>query len=681
MKIFAAIYRTLPLLIFLLPFVFLVACNDDSDEPDPDPDPTDSTDAPVDTTETPTDTTALVYLQNQDNLSALLDAAEAAALTSALEGEDSELTILAPTNAAFRAFLEETGAGSLEAVNQDTLAGILQYHLLPGIIKAADFETGSYSTLFTNDSIDVSVGNDGTLTLNDSTSVIDPDNELSNAIVHTINRVLIPDEYLPEGNDNNEEDDNGEEPDRDVILDIVTREASFTTLEEALGKFPDLTTALGDSAGTYTVFAPDNEAFSAFLNSSSRYSALEDINDDTLKQILQYHVIAGSALQTADLTNPTPQTLEGSPIAVSGSNGQLVLNDSINVRGGEGLSDIAAANGIIHVIDQLLVPESVKVEEDTTEAEPTLNLIQLADDNNLNLLVEAINRLPSVKDTLENAASNLTLLAPDDEAFITLLNGIAAGTGNTYNNLDDVTDFVLKRIIETHVLGGGIPASALQQTEETFEGSFLSVSETNGEVTVGTASVQASVTGADKRATNGVLHIIDEALVPSFISNAYGTVLEPAIFDAGERFTILVTAIETAGLYPTLTTGAGSSSRTLGEPGKYTLFAPVDSAFNAELLVEGGDERELQDLLNDPALADILKYHVAGEGFGSADFPAGTSVIVVSLASNSKDFVVSNDGTAIILTDDTNDTATITEADLRESNGVMHVIDNVLAFP
>jgi transforming growth factor-beta-induced protein len=686
MKIFAAIYRTYPLLIFLLPFAFLVACNNDNDEPDPDPepDPTDSTSAPVDSTETPTDTTALVFLENQDNLSALLDAAEAAELTSELEAEDDELTIFAPTNAAFSAFLEKTGVASLSEVDKDTLAGILQYHLLQGITRAADFETSSYQTLFANDSIDVSVGSDGAITLNDSTSVTDPDNELSNAIVHVINRVLVPDEYLPKGDDNDnegDENDDGEEPVLDVILDIVARGASFTVLEEALDKFPDLTAALGSTEGTFTVFAPDDDAFTAFLNSSSRYNTLEDISNDTLKLILQYHVIADSALKAADLTDPTPPTLEGSTIAVSGSNGQPVLNDSINIRGGEGLSDVAAANGIIHVIDQLLVPESAIVEEDSTETEPTLNLVQLAADNNLNLLVEAINRLPEIKDTLENASSNLTLFAPGDEAFTTLLNGISAGTGNTYSNLDDVTDFVLKRLLTTHILSGGKTASALQQTEETFEGSFLSVGETNGEVTVGTSSVQAVVTNADKPATNGVLHVIDEVLVPSFISNAYGTVLEPAIFDADERFTVLVTAIENAGLYPTLTTGASSSSRTLGEPGKYTLFAPVDSAFNTRLLVEGGDERELKDLLEAPNLADILKYHVAGEGFSSADFPVGTSVIVVTLADNNKDFVVNNNGTSIIITDDTDDTATIVEADLEESNGVMHVIDNVLDFP
>ncbi len=250
----------------------------------------------------------------------LLAAVEAAGLTETLE-DGGPFTVIAPTDAAFDGLPE----GTVEALLEDipALTDILLYHVVDGAV-GSDVVVGE-SLVTTLNGIDFKVTVDGDVYLNDAMVTV-TDIEASNGIIHVVDTVLIP---------------------PGSITDIAVSDPdNFSTLVAALTAADLATTLAGE--GEFTVFAPTNAAFDA-LPAGVLDGLLADV--PALTDILLYHV-SGSKLPAADvLSQSTIMTLQGSSVEVSETDGQFSIDGA-----GFVITDIPAANGVIHVIDSVLIP-------------------------------------------------------------------------------------------------------------------------------------------------------------------------------------------------------------------------------------------------------------------------------------------------------------------------------------
>ncbi|MEM9671662.1 MAG: fasciclin domain-containing protein [Bacteroidota bacterium] len=415
-----------------------------------------------------------------------------------------------------------------------------------------------------------------------------------------------------------------------------------------------------DLAGTgpFTVFAPTDDAFTALLASTDGIDALEDISEESLLQILQYHVANGKALST-DLSDgqTVPTLLSGEDLTIGVSGGTVTVGNATVV-----VADIEATNGVIHAVDQVLVPEGFVIQP----APKTIAEIATETDA-LSTLVAALQRVPSLLDAAGNESSTLTVFAPTNDAFAALLSTLATATGSTFEGLDDVPDYVLERVLQYHILGTAKTAADLTASEETLEGSSIAIDATDGVIINETVNVVDGL--ANISASNGVVHVIDAVLVPSFILNSLGTVLEPAIFDSEGRFTTLVTAVETANLAGALTDTTAS----------LTVFAPTNDAFTA--YIDASAFADATELLASDMLADILLYHVLSSTVPSSAIASGSSSVAtfdVDADGISPKIYISNNGADGIFI---NGNTQVVVPDLEEGNGVVHAIDGVLVPP
>ena len=231
----------------------------------------------------PTATKDIMELaQSTSNLSTFVTAVNAAGLTSALKGP-GPFTVFAPSNAAFA----NVDAATLEALlaNPAALADLLKYHVLSGEKMSGDLTSGSVSTLLSGKSINVTVSG-GMVTLNGTSAVETADLDATNGVIHIIDEVLI----YP-----------GFEVPKKSIYELAASTPSLSTLKTALDMFPDLVDAL-DSDGSFTVFAPTNDAFTALLGVVGQ-TALDDVPESVIERLLKYHVIAGASLMSTDLTD------------------------------------------------------------------------------------------------------------------------------------------------------------------------------------------------------------------------------------------------------------------------------------------------------------------------------------------------------------------------------------------
>jgi uncharacterized surface protein with fasciclin (FAS1) repeats len=177
--------------------------------------------------------------------------------------------------------------------------------------------------------------------LNDSATVIITDIEASNGIVHVIDAVILPPSM-------SEAAAEGAMMDAKSIAEIAVEDGRFTTLVAALDAAGLVDTLAGE--GEFTVFAPVNDAFAA-LPEGTVEALLED-PEGALTDILLYHVVAGAVPAETVVTLDSAPTLQGSEVTISVGDDGVTLNDNVKVI----ITDIIASNGIIHVIDGVLLP-------------------------------------------------------------------------------------------------------------------------------------------------------------------------------------------------------------------------------------------------------------------------------------------------------------------------------------
>jgi uncharacterized surface protein with fasciclin (FAS1) repeats len=266
-----------------------------------------------------------------------------------------------------------------------------------------------------------------------------------------------------------------------TVVDIAVNDGRFETLVTALEAADLVETLQGE--GPFTVFAPTDDAF-AELPDGTLESLLADI--PTLTSILTYHVVAGQVGSEQVVELSSAETLQGQPVVITSGDSGVMVNDANVV-----ITDIEGSNGVIHVIDSVIMP-------------PTEDIVETAiNAGSFETLVTAV-QAAGLVETLQGEGP-FTVFAPTDEAFAALPDG-------TVESLLDDTD-QLASILTYHVVPGRVFSGDVVGIDEapTVQGSSIDVSVDMGSVMLNDS---ATVVQTDILTTNGVIHVIDQVILP-----------------------------------------------------------------------------------------------------------------------------------------------------------------------
>ena len=285
----------------------------------------------------------------------LVAAVTAAELVETLSGE-GPFTVFAPTDDAFAALPEGTVTALLE--DAPALTNILLYHVVAGDVRAADVVTLESAVTVQGEPVSITVDGDS-VRINEANVVI-TDIVASNGVIHVIDAVLLPPEpeaqamqaqqeeqqQEPEDSQQAAQPEQPEQPEQlGTIVDIAVADGRFETLVAALTAAGLVETLAGE--GPFTVFAPTDDAFAA-LPEGTVEALLEDI--PALTDILLYHVVSGDVRAADVVTLESAITVQGESVSVTVEGDSVRINDALVI-----IADIEASNGVIHVIDAVLL--------------------------------------------------------------------------------------------------------------------------------------------------------------------------------------------------------------------------------------------------------------------------------------------------------------------------------------
>jgi uncharacterized surface protein with fasciclin (FAS1) repeats len=256
----------------------------------------------------------------------LVKAVSAADLVSTLKGA-GPFTVFAPTDDAFNKLPKETLAELLKPENKAKLQKLLTYHVVPGKLSAEQVTKVHGVKTVQGEQLDVVV-KDGNVTV-DGAKVIKTDIVASNGIIHVIDSVIMP-------------------ADKNIV-EVAAASKDFSTLVTAVKAAGLVETLAGE--GPFTVFAPTDAAF-AKLPKGTIDNLLKPENKQKLVEILSYHVVPGKILSHDAAKSKDAKTVLGKSVALT-SKGQQIMVGNANVVG----ADIEATNGVVHVIDTVLLPQ------------------------------------------------------------------------------------------------------------------------------------------------------------------------------------------------------------------------------------------------------------------------------------------------------------------------------------
>lgn len=271
------------------------------------------------------------------NLKAAIDKAGLASTLSA----SGSFTVFAPGNAAFSEFLTENGYASLNDVPTAALKEILLNHVLSTKVMAANVTTGYVSTLAKGSAsatknLSMYINTASGVKINGMSNVVKTDINASNGVIHKVDKAIA----LP------------------TIVTHAIANPNFSTLVMALTRpdQPDFAGILGGTANSpFTVFAPTNTAFGSLLTELG-LSGLGAIPAATLENVLKYHVVAGANVASTDITNNmTVNTFQGGTFTIT-TTGGVKITDANNRVANVIATDVQCSNGIIHVLDKVLLP-------------------------------------------------------------------------------------------------------------------------------------------------------------------------------------------------------------------------------------------------------------------------------------------------------------------------------------
>lgn len=451
----------------------------------------------------------------------------------------------------------------------------------------------------------------------------------------------------------NDDDDPRPEPAAPNLVQAANA-AGLTTLLSAVEAIPGLGAAL-TSAPAITVFAPDNAAFTAALTAFGA----SDLNDlvaklggaQNLETVLGFHVVPAVAFSTDLAATNTFTTLAGQDLTVNSAGGAVTVVDAAGNTANVTTANVEIENGVVHVINRVLLPEIDL---------PTPNLVEAATDAGLTTLLAAVTAVDGLADALLSAEA-ITVFAPSNDAFA------AALTAFNVANLDQLVTKIggienLQSVLGFHVVpavafSGDLAAS---NTFPTLGGQDLTVTRDGSTVTVTDALGNTSnVIAADVAIENGVVHVIDRVLLPTL---DLPNVVEAA---TAAELTILLDAVTAAGL-----------GGALLEAEAITVFAPTNAAFEALLAeLEVTSLEGLIAAIGADNVSKVLTYHVVPTVAFSFDLAEGPQSVPTLAGEN---LTVTRTGDAVTVTDTAGNTFNVIAADVAIQNGVVHVIDGVV---
>ncbi|WP_396600766.1 fasciclin domain-containing protein [Algibacter sp. R77976] len=422
------------------------------------------------------------------------------------------------------------------------------------------------------------------------------------------------------------------------IVELAQATPQLSSLVTALTKYPDLVNLLSGD-GNFTVFAPTNDAFAALLGAIGQTS-IEDIPEDVLKSVLQHHVFASAALEASDVTSGTITMAGGETVeVVADSNGVFLDNAQVTT------ANVLGTNGVVHIINSVLVPPSILPIVGTIVAPAYFN-------KNFTTLIAAVQAAdPSILELLlSNGPSDggLTLFAPTNDAFA------AAGITDV-NGADAILAY---HVIDGTVMASDLPDSGIAAAEVSAIGGNIYITNAGGTVSINGTTM---VTATDIAGSNGVVHVIDKTLIPP--TNTINEIVASLAGGNPAEFTMLAAALERAGL-----------GDTFGTAGPFTVFAPTDAAFMAA----GFADVAAINATAPEALVPILTHHVV---------EPSVYIFSTDLTDDLQAPMLNGQNVTIDL-----DTLTIQDAagsspaaglvtsllNVHATNGVVHVIDKVL---
>ena len=263
-----------------------------------------------------------------NTLAAALGAAD---LVDTLKGP-GPFTVFAPTDEAFAKLPAGTVESLLKPENKGKLSGILTYHVVSGNVLAKQVVGLKGAKTVNGQRVDIKTV-DATVMI-DGAKVVTTDIQCDNGVIHIIDAVILPaDQNIPE---------------------VATAAGKFTTLLAAVKAAGLVDTLLGK--GPFTVFAPTDEAFGK-LPAGTVQELLKPENKQKLVDILTYHVVPGRVYSEDAVAAKTAKTVQGAAISISVGSEGAKINSSKLV-----MTDLDASNGVIHVIDTVLMPPAKGVD-------------------------------------------------------------------------------------------------------------------------------------------------------------------------------------------------------------------------------------------------------------------------------------------------------------------------------
>ncbi|KAJ8412502.1 hypothetical protein AAFF_G00128380 [Aldrovandia affinis] len=507
-------------------------------------------------------------------------------LREEIEGSGS-YTMFAPSNDAWDLLDPEVRSGLISNVNIE-LYNALHYHMANRRLLTKDLRNGMKVTSMYNDlGLFINHYSNGIVTVN-CARIIHGNQVSTNGVVHVIDRVITA-----VGN---------------TIQDVIEVNDDLSSLS-AVALASGLLEKLGEP-GHMTLFAPTNDAFQKVDR-----EVLERLMNDkeVLQALLKYHILDSVQCSEAIMAGATYETQEGTNIEI-GCNG-----DSLTVNGIKMVlkKDIVTSNGVIHLIDQVLMPDSAK------------QVMELVGDSQSTFsdMVSELGLSAAMKPETE-----YTLLAPLNSAFS--------------DEIMAMDQRILKVIMENHIVKLRMTLSQLYngQRLETLGGKFLRVFIYRTAVCI----ENACMVRGSKEGSNGALHLMKTLIKPAETSMF-------EILTADGRFKLFLSLMEAAGL-----------SDLLHQEGAYTLFAPTDDAF------AGLSEEDFALLTSDVnALRTILLYHISNGVFINGGLEGGVTNLLKSIQGKNLQVLSVNNSIMV-------NSVNVPDNDLMASNGVIHIVKTLL---
>lgn len=287
------------------------------------------------------ETNTIVDVAIDNNLTSLVAAVRRANLDVTLAGP-GPYTVLAPSDAAFSAFLQANNFNSLTDVPVDLLRNILLNHVISGELMSTDLTTGYANTNATSDAsgtnMSIYINTENGVSFNGISNVGIANVEADNGIVHVVDAVIgLPSVVTFATAD----------PNFSILVEALTRENDFTYVET-------LSTPNGTAPAPFTVFAPINDAFVDLL-AELQLNALSDVPKATLTSTLNTHVVAGANVLESNLTDNMPVSTLGGGLTVNLTSNGATLTDSNNRVSSIIATDVQANNGVIHAINKVVL--------------------------------------------------------------------------------------------------------------------------------------------------------------------------------------------------------------------------------------------------------------------------------------------------------------------------------------